>query len=201
MPRIDRNRSLPLTYRPSPPPLPTSSPEEALRAIWEEFQRISLSLSDYDRPVSVSVQGADVIQVGPTATYTVLLDASPTVRWERPGDTFNAGTGTYTAPQEGLYLVMGSLVSDPFPAPATRSYQVLLRITHTPLGGAPVQYVFGGGGVDDQYVTATANVLLALQQGDTLQFAGAGVHPSKSGNNNVAVWMNVVRESGLGNAD
>lgn len=201
MARIDRNRSLPLTYRPAPPPMPGSTPEEMIRATWEELQRISLSLSDYDRPISLSVRGGDVIAVGPTLVYNVILNASPVVLWQRPGAMFNSVTGIFTAPQEGLYLVLATLVSDPFPAPATRSYQVSLRLTHTPLGGVAVNYTFGGGGLDDQFVTATASILLPMQQGDTLGFGGAGQHPSKTGNNNVVVWANITRESGLGNAD
>lgn len=45
MPRIDTRRTAPLTYTPSPIPGPSSTPEERLRAIWDEFDRIAQYLA------------------------------------------------------------------------------------------------------------------------------------------------------------
>lgn len=201
MPRIDRNRSLPMPYRPNPPPVPSSAIEEILRATWAELERIATSFSDLDRPLSFSATGADSIAVGATATYNVMLNDSPTVIWEQPGGTFNPATGVWTCSTEGLYTINASVVSVPFVAPATKSYSVLARITRTPGVGAPVVYNFAGGGLDDQNVTAVGTVLVPMQQGDTLQLTAAGVHPTKVGTNNVTCYLNVTRESGTGNAD
>jgi hypothetical protein len=179
--------------------VPSSTPEEFIRAVWDELQRIGLSFSDIDRPLSMSAHGADTIQVGATATYSTMLNASPTVDWQQPGDTFNPGTGVWTCPQEGLYLINATIVSNPFAAPATKSYQVSLRLTKA--GSAAGVYTFGGGGVDDQFVTAAATLLLPMQQGDTLVMTGAGIHATKTGPNNVTAYLNVIRQSGVGNAD
>jgi hypothetical protein len=50
MPRIDTRRSAPQTYAPAPIPAPSSTPEERLRAIWEEFDRLSQYLAGLTVP-------------------------------------------------------------------------------------------------------------------------------------------------------
>lgn len=201
MPRIDRNRSLPFPYRPAPPPIDTSTRQEILRAIWSEFNRIASTLSDLDNPISLAVSNVDSITVGATATYQTMLNASPTVAWEAPGGTFDGTTGLWTCPSEGLYQVFISVVSDPFAAPATKSYSVNVRLTETPVTGAPVVRTFAGGGLDDQFVTATSSFLLPLQQGETLKLEAAGIHATKTGTNVVNARMTVQRISGIGNAN
>lgn len=201
MPRIDRNRSLPIPYRPNSPPEPSSTPEQSLRAIWTEFTRIAAALADLDVPLSMAVSNVDTITVGATATYQVMLNASPSISWEEPGGTFNPATGLYTAPSEGLYQIFVTVVSDPFPAPATKSYSVSVRLTETPTVGAPVVRTFAGGGLDDQFVTATSSFLLPLQQGDTLKLEAAGIHATKTGTNVVNARMTVNRISGTGDAN
>lgn len=201
MPRLDRNRSLPIPYRPNNPPGPGSTPEQSIRAIWTEFTRIAAALTDLDRPLSLAVSGTDTINVGATASYLVMLDASPTVTWQEPGGTFDPLTGTWTCSSEGVFAVNVSVVSNPFPAPATKSYSVNVRLTRTPFGGAPVVYSFAGGGLDDQFVTAVGSFLLALQQGDTLQVTAAGVHATKTGTNTVTTTLNLTRQSGTGDGN
>lgn len=41
MPRTDTNRGNPLTYVPGPPPAPGSTPEQIIRAVWDELHRIA----------------------------------------------------------------------------------------------------------------------------------------------------------------
>lgn len=199
--RIDRNRSLPIPYRPAPPPGPASTVEEIMRATWDEFTRIAASFSDVDRPLSFSAHGTDTISVGNPGTYTVMLDVSPVVDWEQPGGSFNPANGVWTCQTEGLYQVFASVVSQPFPAPATKSYGVLGQILLTRAVGGTVTYPFSGGGLDDQLVTAVTDLLLPLAQGDTLRMSAAGTHPTKTGTNSVTATLNIVRQSGTGNAD
>lgn len=201
MPRTDRNRSLPIPYRPNNPPGPGSTPDQTIMAIWTEFTRISASLADMDRPLSLAVNGTDLINVGATASYLVMLDASPTVTWQEPGGTFNPATGVWTCSSEGVFAVNVSVVSQPFPAPATKSYSVNVRLTVTPTVGAPVVYAFAGGGLDDQFVTAVGSFLLPLAQGDTLQVSAAGVHATKTGTNTVTTTLNLTRQSGTGDGN
>lgn len=199
--RIDRNRSLPIPYRPASPPAPGSESGEILRAVWDEFARIATSLVDLDRPMSLSVHGDDTINVGAVASYLVMLDAAPITDWESPGGMWNASTGVWQCPTEGLYLVNTSVVSNPFAAPATKSYSVNARLTKTAAVGGTTVYSFAGGGLDDQFVTAVGAFLVPLAQGDTLQLSAAGVHATKTGTNAVTAFMNITRQSGIGNAN
>jgi hypothetical protein len=172
-----------------------------LRATWAEFERLATSLSDLDRPLSMSVHGNDTITVGASPVYSVMLDSAPVIDWLEPGGSFNAGTGVWTCAAEGLYAINGRVVSAPFAAPATKSYAVLAQLTKTPVVGVPVVYAFTGGGLDDQNVTAAGTILIPLAQGDSLRLTAAGVHATKSGSNTVQAFLNVVRQSGTGNAD
>jgi len=201
MPRMDNNRSLPQPYRPANPPAPGNDPGDVIRAVWDEFNRIASAMADLDRPLSVSVRNTDTITVGATASYSTMLNAAPVIDWEQPGGSFNSSTGVWTCAQEGLYQISAAVVSDPFPAPATKSYSVSLRLTRTPLGAGAIDYLFGGGGLDDQFVTASALILLPLTQGDTIVLSAAGVHPTKTGTNTVRASMSIVRVSGVANAN
>lgn len=58
MARIDTRRGAPQTYAPSPIPAPSSTPEERLRAIWDEFDRIAAYLAQLPAPVATTQQGA-----------------------------------------------------------------------------------------------------------------------------------------------
>lgn len=51
MPRIDNRRGAPLNYAPAPIPAPSSTPEERLRAIWDEFDRIGQYMLALTPPV------------------------------------------------------------------------------------------------------------------------------------------------------
>lgn len=56
MPRPPKDYSTPVPYTPNPPPVPTSTPQEIIRATWAEFDRIAAYLAD---PVTPLIQGVD----------------------------------------------------------------------------------------------------------------------------------------------
>lgn len=202
MPRIDRNRSLVIPYRPNPPPVPSSETPELVRATWEELTRIAASLSDIDRPVSVAVSGVDSVAVGATATYSRLFDSAPSVEFEKPGGAFNAVSGVWTCPQDGLYQVTVNAELSPLSAPAQKSYVGLIRrtLTHA-AGGADSVVIYSGGGLDDQFLSVIGTRLLVLQQGDTLRYDGAATHPTKTGTVTFTSVFYATRLAGVGNAD
>lgn len=52
MPRPPKDYSQPVPYTPAPPPVAGSTPEEVIRATWDEFQRIAALLADQSATVS-----------------------------------------------------------------------------------------------------------------------------------------------------
>lgn len=46
MPRPPKDYSVPVPYVPHPPPVAGSSPEEIVRATWDEFSRLAALLAD-----------------------------------------------------------------------------------------------------------------------------------------------------------
>ena len=53
MPRPPKDYSTPQPYTPGPPPLSTSTPQEIVRATWDEFARIAAYLADPVTPLAL----------------------------------------------------------------------------------------------------------------------------------------------------
>lgn len=202
MPRIDRNRSLVIPYRPNPPPAPGTLADMLGRATWEELTRIAAALADADRAVSIEVSATDSVTVAAAASFTRMLDNSPTVEFSEPGGTFAPLTGIWTCPQEGLYLVTINSELAPMNAPAQKSYTAQVRRTWThAAGGADSVVIYNGGGLDDQVVSVIGTRLLPMLQGDTLRYDVAAIHPTKVGTVSMNSVFYAVRQAGTGNAN
>lgn len=202
MPRLDRNRSLVIPYRPNPPPAPGTDLPQVTRAAWEEFARLATSLSDVERPVCISVSAVDSVSVAAAATYSRMFDNSPTIELEKPGGAFVTTSGIWTCPQEGIYQVTVNSEFSPLNAPAAKSYAAFVRLTHTHADGAPdTVRIYTGGGLDDQYVSVIGTRLQVLQQGDTLRWDGAATHPTTAGTVQVSSVFYAIRQAGIGDAD
>lgn len=202
MPRTDRNRSLVIPYRPNPPPAPGSTPQEITRAAWEEFTRIAASLADLDNAVHVQVAATDSVNVAAAASFTRMLDNSPTIESAVPGGTFETTTGVWTCPADGLYIVTINGEVAPMNAPAQKSYTAQIRRTWThAAGGADSVAIYNGGGLDDQVVSVIGTRLLPMLQGDTLRYDVAAIHPTKVGTVSMTSVFYAVRQSGIGDAN
>lgn len=202
MPRIDRNRSLVIPYRPNPPPEPSSTPQQITRAAWEEFTRIAAALADLDNAVSIEVSATDSVNVAASASFTRMLDNSPTIEVDNPGGTFAPLTGIWTCPADGLYLVTVNGEVAAMNAPAQKSYTAQIRRTWThAAGGADTIATYNGGGLDDQVVSVIGTRLLPMLQGDTLRYDVAAIHPTKIGTVSMTSVFYAIRQAGLGNAN
>ena len=66
-PPKDYSQSAP--YTPSPPPVAGTSPEQMVRATWDEFYRIAAYLADPAQPVTLALRGGnDADQSDPSAS-------------------------------------------------------------------------------------------------------------------------------------
>jgi hypothetical protein len=105
-----------LPYVPASPPM---GDPELVRAVWDEFYRISAVLSQADKPVSVIAEAAGAIQMAPPGgAWHVLFDAGVSFPWEAPKGMLDPATGTWRARQGGIYQLVFSLMLEPFGDPA-----------------------------------------------------------------------------------
>jgi hypothetical protein len=58
MPRPPKDYSQPQPYTPAPPPVPTSTPQEIIRATWAEFDKIAAYLADPANSTALLLQGS-----------------------------------------------------------------------------------------------------------------------------------------------
>jgi hypothetical protein len=192
------DRSTAIPYRVLNRPGARSTPEDAIRAIYDELGRISQALADYDRPVSCAVSDATALPVDDVLVLVRLFDDGDPPSWCQPGNSFNASTGVYTVSQEGLYQISLRITAAPLNAPATKSYEVVGRLTvKRVFDGSQSEALIVGGGLDDQYVTAAGDVILPLKKGDQFWFDAGAVHPQLTTTTPADCNFYVLRQSGI----
>ena len=198
MPRTDNNRGVALPYRPGFPGDGTGSPEEQLRAVWDELGRIAVVTASIDQPVSTGLGTTATIPVGTTETWDRLFDGNFNGEpWIKPADSFDLQTGVYTIPEEGVYSCTAQLNVNAFDQPGIKDYYAGIRITIDRLGVVE-QFANYNGGLDTQPVSVTLLFTKDLYQGDTFYFEGTAVHENKTGTTPKTAVLQVFRLSGIG---
>jgi hypothetical protein len=198
MPRIDSRRSVNLPYEPGMPPAPTGTVADIIRYVWDELARVALAMIGQDQPNSMSLSDDQVITPAATPVFTTLFDDGTTPQWINPGSAFDPATGVYTIPQDGVWRIEVAMRIPAFAAPGQRLYYGAIRITITPPGGAPVEYLFYDGGDDTIPLTVTGTLAIPLQQGATVLVEGAVVHPTVTAPQTIQVAFVTQRQSGIG---
>ena len=201
MPRVDNNRGISIPYRPGNPAGPDASLQEALRAVWDELNRISIATAAIDEPVSTGAQVSGTVNVTQEPpVYTRIFNSGFLVDpWVNPDDSFDVLTGIYTVPQEGVYSVQAQATISEHSTPQNKNYWAGLRMTLTPPGGAPVQYFSYAGGPDDVPLTVTGLFTQQAQKGAQIYFDLAAVHEQTTGPETYGATLQVIRISGTGN--
>lgn len=203
MARIDTNRSVAIPYRPGMAPGASSSMGDAMQAVWVELNRIAQSLADTDQPMGAAIRATEslVVTVAPTITWERIFDESITNDWRNPANAFNAATGVYTVPQDGVYQVVARLSAPAFPTPAVKGYALGLRGTIHFVNGTPNQVATTFmGGQDTLPLGCIGTFMQPLVQGDQFWIDAAAVRETTGGTlNNVLCVLEVSRVSGIGN--
>lgn len=187
-------RSLPTPYRPAASPAPSSNPGNIIRAVWDEFYRISNQIIALGQPVAVTLQDSDTIPIGTVAVWERLfLNTTPT--WDVPGGNFDPVTGEWTSPQRGLFDITCIMTVQPFGI-GNKNYYAGLRVVKVFADGSPdVVYEITDGGVDDIPLGVTIAIAVPMLRGDKLYFEGTAVHENQVGTVDVDVLAQILRVS------
>ena len=184
-----------IPYSPGAPP--GADPASLSRATWDELFRIAQSLADLDRPASISGDSPEPVPVGPTLQYDRLFDEADAISYEFPTGQLDTATGIWTAPQEGLYLIMPVIQVPAFPSPASKLFTANLRITIDYASGAPDKVITASAGGDDRVpLRVQPVILIPLTRGDRIWFDLDLTHETKTGSVTVISVLNIVRQSG-----
>ena len=176
-------KSLEAPYTPAPPAqVNDDNPQLSAVVRWvaDEFQNIAGGFRR--EPVAITVLDPGItIPIGTTAVYSLMFDGGETILWDVPGGSFNVPTpGLYTVPQAGAYLLLSSLTIDPFGA-GGQNYYAGIRLTMTPVSGAPVVLDKFNGGPDDIQLSVNFSTVFPLLQGTILTWEISAVHQTQSG--------------------
>jgi len=202
MARVAKNRSSDIPYRPGFPTGIGATPEQIVRALWEELTRISIALAGLDQPMGASVTGSESvsISVAPTLVWTRLFDGTVTSSWVRPADAMNAATGVYTIAQEGVYKLFVEMIAPAFATPANKAYYGGIRITLTFADGSPSKVITTfNGGYDSVPLTVFGSYLGPLTLGDKISVDASLDHQSNTGAVVVTSFFQIQRVSGARN--
>jgi hypothetical protein len=158
------------------PYVPGPSPGEMslgtiIRSIWDEFFKVSQSMVDIDRPVSLSLGSNEPLNATTTpGTWVRLFNGGEASQWEQPTGTFNHSTGVYKVATEGLYQVFVSLNVPPFPSAQTKDYRAQIQFTIDFIEAGKLNYVVikEDGGLDTHYLSVMGQIMYPLYQGDQI---------------------------------
>ena len=186
-----------LPYVPGNPPTLTR-PEEITRAVWDELFRLSQSLLDLDRPVSLSLSANDTLTVTTvTQTWARLFNNTPSILHQMPGGCLDPLTGIYTVSSQGVYQIYGRVNIPAFPSPQSKSYTGYIRISIVRAGGlGTTTFLLESGGLDDRPLTVQGLALYPLNKGDIIYFDGAVIRVAGGGTINVTDTLQIFRISG-----
>ena len=200
MARVDNTRGLSVPYRPASPGRAGVDPAEFQRAVWEELERISISLAQLDQPVVAGARTSERIPVGTTITWSRLFNEGFDDIWVSPPNTFDRVNGVYTCAQEGVYSALAVLEINAFDAPGNRQYSAGIRTTVTYANGDPasVSTAFNGGS-DATPVNVTALRTGRLYKGDKVFFDAGAIHDSATGTTPCRGSLQIQRLSSAGN--
>jgi hypothetical protein len=155
-----------IPYVPGPPPA-----EIGTRPVWDEFHKVSQSMVDLDRPVSLSLGSNEILDAATTAgVWTRLFNGGEISQWEEPQGTFDHATGVYTVATEGLYQVFCGLNVPPFPSAQTKDYRAQIQFTIDFIKSGQLNFVAikEDGGLDTHYLSVNGQILYPLYQGDKI---------------------------------
>ena len=186
-----------LPYLPGSPPV-VETLGDAIRAVWDELFRISQSMFDFDRPISLSILKSDSMQASVAPSYARLF-IIPSVSWEKPGGTFDDLTGIFTSPSEGLYNIYAILTAAPLTSPQVKSYNARMRVTIDFVQtGKPDQiFILEGSGLDDQYATVQGQLLYPLVKGDKLYVDAQLIRSAGTATASINTALQIHRVSGV----
>jgi len=182
-------------YIPANPP-DGKQPGDFLRAIWDEFYRISRSLIGLDQPAAVAMSASEQVSVQVGQVWDRFFNEGITNFYEQPPGYFNQATGVWTAPTEGLYL-FSSTITVPAFGSGNKQYFCEVRLTATPIIGVPYVKIETAGGADDVPLQVTSVYLLPLQGGATVTVDVSISHDNQTGTLLVKGNLGIFRTSGL----
>jgi hypothetical protein len=187
------------TYIPYTPGAPPS--EITTRPVWDELYKVSQSMIDLDRPVSLSLQSVEPLNATITpGSFTRLFNGGEISEWEQPGGSFNHSTGIYTVATEGLYQIYIRLNTPPFPSSQVKEYESQIQWTVDFVD--PLKPIKNGiveaGGQDTATLTNQGMMLLPLVKGDVFYFDARLIRQAGAASNiqNTAM-LQVIRMSGV----
>ena len=177
-------KQLPDRYYPTNPPVEF---ESWSRWIDEELHRIESALNA--NPVAMAVEGGGTINISPVPEYIPLgIGDSPLLDY--PSGSWDPGTGIWTCPQDGTYLVNAAATVEPF-GTGNKAYYCEVRLFVDDVEKA--QQV--GSGIDDVPVSVNLSVPQVIRNPSEVRFDLGAIHEIFTGTSLYTYKLSILRVS------